>query len=190
MVPRRRRAPPNQQWVAKQGNSGGPMFLARPGHGYAGRWCVVRTNHFLVRLGNMDLHMYDVKPLFRPTPRGHLAGANAEGRVQGGHVEAGVRAPADRPRQKRGRLPVYDGRKSLFTAGKLPFDTKEYEVTLYADASKERKCTVAIKLARSISQDQLAMLVAGYPTDISAQALQVLGIVLRDVVLNEHKDME
>ena len=29
-----------------------------------------------------------------------------------------------------GRLPAYDGRKSLYTAGELPFKTKEFEVTL------------------------------------------------------------
>lgn len=29
-----------------------------------------------------------------------------------------------------GRLPVYDGRKSLYTAGALPFTSKEFQVTL------------------------------------------------------------
>jgi eukaryotic translation initiation factor 2C len=34
------------------------------------------------------------------------------------------------------------------------------------------------------------MLLAGYPTDIPAQALQVLDNVLRDVVFNKRDDME
>lgn len=29
-----------------------------------------------------------------------------------------------------GRRPVYDGRKSLYTAGALPFSAKEFQVTL------------------------------------------------------------
>jgi eukaryotic translation initiation factor 2C len=29
-----------------------------------------------------------------------------------------------------GRLPVYDGRKSLYTAGALPFTSKEFQVML------------------------------------------------------------
>ena len=29
-----------------------------------------------------------------------------------------------------GRLPAYDGRKSLYTAGALPFASKEFQVTL------------------------------------------------------------
>ena len=37
---------------------------------------------------------------------------------------------------------------------------------------------------------QLRMLLAGYPTDIPAQALQVLEPVLRDVVINERDDIE
>ena len=29
-----------------------------------------------------------------------------------------------------GRLPAYDGRNTMYTAGELPFKTKEFEVTL------------------------------------------------------------
>lgn len=30
-----------------------------------------------------------------------------------------------------GRLPAYDGRKSLYTAGPLPFSSKIFEITLH-----------------------------------------------------------
>lgn len=30
-----------------------------------------------------------------------------------------------------GRLPAYDGRKSLYTAGPLPFTSRTFEITLY-----------------------------------------------------------
>lgn len=32
-----------------------------------------------------------------------------------------------------GRLPAYDGRKSLYTAGPLPFASKEFQITLLDD---------------------------------------------------------
>jgi eukaryotic translation initiation factor 2C len=35
-----------------------------------------------------------------------------------------------------GRLPAYDGRKTLYTAGELPFNTKEFEVNLDKDKKK------------------------------------------------------
>lgn len=31
------------------------------------------------------------------------------------------------------RLPAYDGRKSLYTAGPLPFQSKEFKITLLDD---------------------------------------------------------
>jgi eukaryotic translation initiation factor 2C len=48
---------------------------------------------------------------------------------------------------------------------------------------------VMINHAATISLLQLRMLLAGYPTDIPAQALMVLDTVLRDV-FNERNDME
>ncbi|CAL5072784.1 unnamed protein product [Urochloa decumbens] len=93
-----------------------------------------------------------------------------------------------------GRFPAYDGHDSLFTAGPLPFDSKEFEVTLSASVDKRRmrnrEYKVVIKHAAAISLTQLRMLLAGYPTDIPAQALQVLDIVLSDVVFNERNDIE
>ena len=56
--------------------------------------------------------------------------------------------------------------------------------------SKGRQYNVLIKHAAAISLLQPRMLLAGYPTDIPAQALQVLDNVLRDVVFNKRNDME
>jgi eukaryotic translation initiation factor 2C len=49
---------------------------------------------------------------------------------------------------------------------------------------------VTIKHTNLVSLEQLQMLMAGFSTDIPAQALTVLDIVLRDIVLNERNDME
>jgi eukaryotic translation initiation factor 2C len=88
-----------------------------------------------------------------------------------------------------GRLPVYDGQNSLFTAGELPFTSREFEVTLPGGRT-ERRYKVGIKHATSVSLHQLMMLMAGYHTDIPQKALQALDIVLRDIVLNERNNME
>jgi len=87
-----------------------------------------------------------------------------------------------------GRLPAYDGQKSLFTAGELPFKSNEFVVTL--PGRVEKRYRVVIKHATAVSLHPLFMLMAGYPTDIPTQALQVLDIVLRDIVLNERNSME
>ncbi|GJN07485.1 hypothetical protein PR202_ga25321 [Eleusine coracana subsp. coracana] len=87
-----------------------------------------------------------------------------------------------------GRLPAYDGKKSLFTAGELPFKSKDFDVILNAGRG-ERRYRVAIKHAANVSLDQLMMLMAGMSTDIPSKALQVLDIVLRDIVLNERNSM-
>lgn len=41
-----------------------------------------------------------------------------------------------------GRLPAYDGRKSLYTAGPLPFSSKEFKITLIDedDGSGMERC--------------------------------------------------
>ncbi|PAN13868.1 hypothetical protein PAHAL_2G369600 [Panicum hallii] len=159
-----------------------PVFPPRPGYGAAGTPCVVRANHFLARFVDEGLHHYDVTISPDPTPKGGYREVMSKLVSENQHTEFG------------GRFPAYDGRDSLFTAGALPFDTKEFEVTLSACVDKRRmrgrKYKVVIKHAAGISLLQLRMLLAGYPTDIPAQALQVLDNVLRDVVFNKRDDME
>ncbi|KAL6897362.1 hypothetical protein ACP4OV_007058 [Aristida adscensionis] len=154
-----------------------PKFPARPGHGTAGTACVVRANHFFVGLVDKGLHHYDVT-------------ISPESTLKGVYRKV-MKKLLDERKQTDfgGRQPAYDGRKALFTAGELPFKSREFEVTLGAERG-EKRYKVMIKHATSVSLDQLRMLMAGYPTDIPAQALQVLDIVMRDIVLNERNDME
>jgi eukaryotic translation initiation factor 2C len=50
-----------------------------------------------------------------------------------------------------GRLPVYDGRKSLYTAGPLPFTSQEFHITLLDDddGSGSERSAVHIFLIKS-----------------------------------------
>ncbi|CAL5086789.1 unnamed protein product [Urochloa decumbens] len=159
-----------------------PVLSPRPGYGAAGTPCVVKANLFLARLVDEGLHHYDVTISPEPTPKGGYREVMSKLVSENQHTELG------------GRFPAYGGHDSLFTAGPLPFDSKEFEVTLSASVDKRRmrnrEYKVVIKHAAAISLTQLRMLLAGYPTDIPAQALQVLDIVMSDVIFNERNDTE
>ncbi|KAI5005322.1 hypothetical protein ZWY2020_032565 [Hordeum vulgare] len=160
-----------------------PTFPARPGFGTTGQVCLVRANHFFVGLVDKGLHQYDVSISPEPKMKGVFRAVMS--RLVTEHQDTTL----------GGRLPAYDGRKNLYTAGELPFNTKEFEVTLpdknpgSPGQRRERQFKVTIKHATLVSLQQLQMLMAGISTDIPAQALQVLDIVLRDIVLNEQDDM-
>uniref|UniRef100_A0ACD5UMP7 Uncharacterized protein n=1 Tax=Avena sativa TaxID=4498 RepID=A0ACD5UMP7_AVESA len=165
-------------------NRAEPTFPARPGFGRAGRSCLLRANHFFVGLVDKGLHQYDVAISPEPTLPSVYRVVVSALVSEHQHTSLG------------GRLPAYDGRKSLYTAGELPFNTKEFEVNLSDNKTgssgprRERKYMVRIKHTNLVSLQQLQMLMAGFSTDIPAQALQVLDIVLRDIMLNERNDME
>ncbi|CAD6218119.1 unnamed protein product [Miscanthus lutarioriparius] len=148
-----------------------PMFPARPGFGAVGTPCVVKANHFFVGLVDKGLHHYDVTISPETTLKGVYRQVMSKLVSENRQTELG------------GRLPAYDGQKSLFTAGELPFKSNEFVVTLPGRVEKRYK--VVIKHATAVSLHQLFMLMAGYPTDIPTQALQVL-----DIVLNERNSME
>ncbi|NP_001352995.1 Protein argonaute 18 [Zea mays] len=156
-----------------------PVFPPRPGYGAAGTPYVVRANLFLGRLVDEALHQYNVTISPEPTPKAAYREIMTKLLSENQHTDFD------------GRFSVYDDGDSLFTAGALPFDTKEFEVPLSAggDEKMDRKYKVMINHAATISLLQLRMLLAGYPTDIPAQALVVLDTVLRDV-FNERNDME
>ncbi|GJN26716.1 hypothetical protein PR202_gb14671 [Eleusine coracana subsp. coracana] len=90
-----------------------------------------------------------------------------------------------------GRLPAYDGRKSLYTAGPLPFASRTFEITLQDEEDslgggqggqrRERVFRVVIKFAARADLHHLAMFLAGRQADAPQEALQVLDIVLREL---------
>ncbi len=45
-----------------------------------------------------------------------------------------------------GKLPAYDGRKSLYTAGSLPFESEEFVVKLIDPEKKDKERFVGCKL--------------------------------------------
>ncbi|KAH9660317.1 protein argonaute 5 [Citrus sinensis] len=90
----------------------------RPGFGTVGRKCVVRANHFMVQLAEKDIHHYDVSI----TPWVTSKKINRQIISQLINLY--------RLTDLGGRIPAYDGMKSIYTAGPLPFQSKEFIIEL------------------------------------------------------------
>uniref|UniRef100_A0A2P2LIA9 Uncharacterized protein MANES_04G011400 n=1 Tax=Rhizophora mucronata TaxID=61149 RepID=A0A2P2LIA9_RHIMU len=148
----------------------------RPGFGTTGKNCIVKANHFLVKVAENDLHHYDVT--IRPEVTSKLKTRDVMSLLveQYGASLLG------------GRKPAYDGRKSLYTAGPLPFESKEFIVNLLqkdgnAGSSKptrkEQPFKVAIKFAAKVYVHHLHQFLRGRQLDVPQETIQVLDIVLR-----------
>ncbi|KAJ6672756.1 EUKARYOTIC TRANSLATION INITIATION FACTOR 2C [Salix viminalis] len=150
-------------------------FPLRPGKGSTGVRCIVKANHFFAELPDKDLHQYDVTITPEVTSRG---------------VNRAVMAQLVKLYQESHlgkRLPAYDGRKSLYTAGALPFQAKDFKITLIDEDDgtggprREREFKVTIKLAARADLHHLGLFLRGQQADAPQEALQVLDIVLREL---------
>lgn len=155
-------------------------FPMRPGKGSTGIRCIVKANHFFAELPDKDLHQYDVTI----TPEVTSRGVN--------RAVLGELVKLYRDSHLGKRLPAYDGRKSLYTAGPLPFVSKEFKITLVDEddgtgaARRERDFKVVIKLASRADLHHLDMFLQGRQADAPQEALQVLDIVLRELPTNRY----
>ncbi|KAK3019755.1 hypothetical protein RJ639_004201, partial [Escallonia herrerae] len=79
---------------------------------------------------------------------------------------------------------AYDGKKSAYTAGPLPFISKEFVVKLVdnessAKARREREFKVAIKFAAKADLHHLQQFLQGRQLDVPQETVQALDVVLR-----------
>ncbi|KAI5080699.1 hypothetical protein GOP47_0003882 [Adiantum capillus-veneris] len=150
-------------------------FPLRPGKGHTGTKCIVKANHFFAELPDKDLHQYDVTISPEVTSRG----------VNRAVMEQLVKLYRDTYLGRR--LPAYDGRKSLYTAGPLPFQSKEFSINLMdeddgsGNVRRERVFKVVIKFAARADLHHLGEFLHGRQADAPQEALQVLDIVLREL---------
>uniref|UniRef100_A0A0E0K7C3 Uncharacterized protein n=1 Tax=Oryza punctata TaxID=4537 RepID=A0A0E0K7C3_ORYPU len=150
-------------------------FPLRPGKGTIGTRCMVKANHFFAHLPNKDLHHYDVSITPEVTSR----------IVNRAVVKELVNLY--KVSYLGGRLPAYDGRKSLYTAGPLPFTSQEFQITLLDDDDgsgserRQRTFRVVIKFAARADLHRLELFLAGRHAEAPQEALQVLDIVLREL---------
>ncbi|XP_078148836.1 protein argonaute MEL1-like isoform X1 [Carex rostrata] len=147
-------------------------FPARPGFGRAGRRCIVRANHFLVDITDKDLCHYDVTIVPQTTSRNLNRAIIAELMKIYQHSDLG------------GRTPVYDGRKSLYTAGQLPFTSKTFDIKLpEIDGranGREKKFGVTIKFAAKADLHHLQQFLQRRQFDSPQETIHALDVVLRE----------
>ncbi|GAV57543.1 PAZ domain-containing protein/Piwi domain-containing protein [Cephalotus follicularis] len=148
-------------------------FAPRPGYGQVGMKCIVKANHFFAELPEKDLNQYDVT--ITPEVTSRTVNRNIMAELVRLHKESDLGR----------RLPAYDGRKSLYTAGELPFAWKEFTVKLLNEENgvngpkKERVYNVVIKFVARTNMYHLGQFLAGKRADAPQEALQILDIVLR-----------
>lgn len=150
-------------------------FAQRPGFGQVGTKIVVKANHFFAELPDKDLNQYDVTI----TPE-----------VASRTVNRAIIAELVRLYKESDlgmRLPAYDGRKSLYTAGELPFAWKEFTIRLLDEddcvngPKREREYKVVLKFVARANLHHLGQFLAGKRADAPQEALQILDIVLREL---------
>ncbi|XP_058004168.1 protein argonaute 5 isoform X2 [Hevea brasiliensis] len=151
-------------------------FTPRPGFGTAGKKCVIKANHFLVEIADRDLCRYDV------TITPEVASKKVKRYIISQLVSM------YRESHLGNRMPAYDGRKGLYTAGPLPFESKEFVIKLVdenngagssASTTKESHFQVAIKFASKADIHHLRRFLSGRQMDAPQEMIQVLNIVLR-----------
>ncbi|KAM0945217.1 hypothetical protein DsansV1_C10g0100351 [Dioscorea sansibarensis] len=165
----------SQQVVPVAPSSKSMRFPLRPGKGSNGTKCLVKANHFFAELPDKDLHQYDVSITPEVTSRGVNRAVMRQliALYQESHLG--------------GRLPAYDGRKSLYTAGPLPFSSKEFKITLIDEDDgsgmerRQRLFNVVIKFAARADLHHLQLFLDGKHAEAPQEALQVLDIVLREL---------
>ncbi|XP_057955824.1 protein argonaute 5-like [Malania oleifera] len=148
-------------------------FPVRPGYGTVGHKCVVRANHFLVQVAERDLHQYDVS--INPEVTNKKVNREVMKQLVNLYGQSHLGK----------RLPAYDGRKSLYTAGPLPFNSKEFVVKLVekedrAGAARERQFKVVIKFASKADLHHLQQFLQSRQLDVPHEAIQALDVVLRE----------
>ncbi|KAK1398330.1 Argonaute [Heracleum sosnowskyi] len=149
----------------------------RPGYGRAGRKCIVRANHFLVKVADNDLHHYDVT--IKPE-------------VTNKKVCRDIMKSLDKSyRQSHlgNKQLAYDGSKSAYTAGPLPFISKDFVVQLEESdrgTRREREFRVSIKFASQPDLHHLRQFLASRQLDVPHETIQLFDVVLRATPSNNN----
>ncbi|KAL6636748.1 hypothetical protein ACP70R_024320 [Stipagrostis hirtigluma subsp. patula] len=146
---------------------------ARPGHGTVGKKVMIRANHFLVDVADNNLFHYDVS--INPESKSRATNREVLNELIKLHGKTSL----------GGKLPAYDGRKSLYTAGSLPFESEEFVVTLVDPEKKdkeraEREYKITIRIAGRTDLYHLQQFLRGRQRDMPQETIQVLDVVLRE----------
>ncbi|KAJ9559293.1 hypothetical protein OSB04_013907 [Centaurea solstitialis] len=141
---------------------------ARSGYGTVGRKCVIRANHFLVDIGEKDPHQYDVTIVPEVTSKVKCREI-MKFLIDSYHAS-----------HLGNLLLAYDGKKSAFAAGALPFESKEFVVKMTENNGREREFKVTIKFAAKKDLHHLKQFLSGRQRDCPQETIQALDVVLRE----------
>ncbi|KAI5082197.1 hypothetical protein GOP47_0001940 [Adiantum capillus-veneris] len=144
----------------------------RPLAGSTGQAIKVRANHFEVTFHPGDnIYQYDVD--ISPKISSKSVARTLERQL----VE-------DYSSDLNGKLPVYDGSKSMYTHGPLPFEYCEFLVTLSAEdkgtSGRDKKFKVAIRHVSTLNRKNLEDFLKGKPVPTPQEHLQALDVLLRE----------
>uniref|UniRef100_A0A3B6LV99 Uncharacterized protein n=1 Tax=Triticum aestivum TaxID=4565 RepID=A0A3B6LV99_WHEAT len=134
---------------------------------------MIRANHFLVNVADNNLFHYDVS--INPESKSRAVNREVLSELIKLHGKTSL----------GGKLPAYDGRKSLYTAGSLPFESEEFSVTLVDPEKKdkekaEREYKITIRIAGRTDLYHLQQFLKGRQRDMPQETIQVLDVVLRE----------
>uniref|UniRef100_A0A8C2F0Z1 Argonaute RISC catalytic component 3b n=1 Tax=Cyprinus carpio TaxID=7962 RepID=A0A8C2F0Z1_CYPCA len=156
-----------------------PLFSVprRPGYGTMGKPIKLLANCFQVDIPKMDVYLYDVDIQPEKCPR-RVNREVVDSMVQ--HFKVTIFGD---------RRPVYDGKKSLYTAQPLPVATGgvDLDVTLPGEGGKDRLFKVTIKFVSLVSWNLLHEVLTGRSTPdplnldkpISTNPVHAVDVVMR-----------
>ncbi|XP_003561331.2 protein argonaute 14 [Brachypodium distachyon] len=143
------------------------MPPARPGFGRAGQKITVRANHFLVRVADKDVCHYDVA--INPEPKARRINRVLMSELLNIHRASSL----------GGLLVAYDGSKSLYTAGELPFKVMDFSIKLGKER-REIEYKVTIRFAARANLYHLQQFLSGRQRDCPQDTIQALDVALRE----------
>uniref|UniRef100_A0A0N5B1V8 Protein argonaute-1 n=1 Tax=Strongyloides papillosus TaxID=174720 RepID=A0A0N5B1V8_STREA len=144
------------------------IFPLRPDHGSQGREILLRANHFKVSIPGGEVQYYQVEITPEKCPR----------KVNRDVVKSLINTY---PHIFNSTLPVYDGKKNMYTRKKLqiPGDDIELEVNVPGETTNERKFVVVIKFNNTISLQKLEDSMLKRVRNVPSDALQAMDVILR-----------
>lgn len=165
------RGPPAAASIPPPASSKAVRPPPRPGFGKLGMKVIIKANHFLVEVADRDLNHYDVSisPEVAPKKVCRLIMNQLVQSYKDSHL--GKKSLA------------YDGRKSCYTAGALPFESKDFVVELVdsdSQSRRERKFKVSIKHASKPDLYHLKQFIQGRQPDCPQETIQFFDVVLRE----------
>ncbi|KAJ4772441.1 Argonaute family protein [Rhynchospora pubera] len=165
---------------ATQPSSGSTMEVklpSKPGRGTRGEKLRIKANHFLVELPEKELQVdhYNVVITRAGTDRPVIS-------LETNRAVMSALVRAYRESYLGSRLPVYDGRSNLYTAGPLPFKRQSFRIALLHENQPQgmREFEVKIVHVGTLNMKHLEMFLAGRRPNAPQDTIQALDIVLAE----------